>query len=106
MKAVVIREYGGIERLVYEEVETPVPGPGEVLVRLRSAGVNHLDHDVREGMRGNFSKCHYSVVRSPLRRFLGYSARDAAENYLRSLLPISNLVSDKAMVSTGASPRE
>ncbi len=52
MKAVVIREYGGIEQLVYEEVETPVPGPGEVLVRVRAAGLNHLDHDVREGVSG------------------------------------------------------
>ena len=42
MKAVVIREHGGIERLEYGDVETPVPGPGEVLVRLRAAGVNYL----------------------------------------------------------------
>ena len=52
MKAVVIREYGGIERLEYQDVETPIPGPGEVLVRVRAAGVNHLDHDVREGVSG------------------------------------------------------
>ncbi len=52
MKAVVIQEYGGIERLEYKEVETPVPGPGEVLVRVRAAGLNHLDHDVREGVSG------------------------------------------------------
>ena len=52
MKAVVIREFGGIERLEYGDIETPIPGPGEVLVRLRAAGVNHLDHDVREGVSG------------------------------------------------------
>lgn len=52
MKAVVIRAHGGVENLLYEEIETPEPGPGEVLVRIRASGVNHLDHDVREGVSG------------------------------------------------------
>ena len=45
MKAVVIREHGGIEKLLYEEVDKPRPGPGEVLVKIAASGVNHLDHD-------------------------------------------------------------
>jgi NADPH:quinone reductase-like Zn-dependent oxidoreductase len=52
MKAIVIRETGGIDKLLYEEVDTPKPGAGEVVVRLRAAGVNHLDHDIREGIAG------------------------------------------------------
>ena len=52
MKAVIIRETGGPDKLLYEEVDTPSPGPGEVLVRIRAAGVNHLDHDIREGIAG------------------------------------------------------
>ena len=52
MKAVVIRAHGGVENLLYEEVETPEPGPGELLVRIRASGINHLDHDVREGVSG------------------------------------------------------
>jgi NADPH:quinone reductase-like Zn-dependent oxidoreductase len=52
MKAIVIRETGGVEKLVYEEVDTPTAGPGEVVVRVRAAGVNHLDHDIREGVAG------------------------------------------------------
>ena len=52
MKAVVIRAHGGVETLLYEEIETPEPGPGEVLVRIRASGINHLDHDVREGISG------------------------------------------------------
>ncbi len=52
MKAVVIRAHGGVETLLYEEIETPEPGPGEVLVRIRASGINHLDHDVREGASG------------------------------------------------------
>ena len=42
MKAVIIRETGGPDKLLYEEVDTPSPGPGEVLVRLRAAGVTSV----------------------------------------------------------------
>ncbi|MCH8112287.1 MAG: zinc-binding dehydrogenase [Proteobacteria bacterium] len=52
MKAVVIREHGGIQNLLFEDIETPKPGPGEVLVRIRATGVNHFDHDIREGVSG------------------------------------------------------
>ena len=38
MKAVIFREHGGIEKLLYEEVETPSPGPGEVLVKIGASG--------------------------------------------------------------------
>ena len=42
MKAIVIREHGGVDQLRYEDVDTPTPGPGEVVVRIRAAGVNHF----------------------------------------------------------------
>jgi NADPH:quinone reductase-like Zn-dependent oxidoreductase len=50
VKAVRIHEDGGPEVLRYEEVATPEPGPGEVLVSLRAAGLNHLDVWVRKGL--------------------------------------------------------
>lgn len=49
MKAVRVHEYGGPEVLKYEEAPRPKPGPGEVLVRIRAAGVNPVDWKVREG---------------------------------------------------------
>lgn len=52
MKAIVIREFGGIDKLLYEDVETPSPGAGQVLVRIHASGINHLDHDLREGISG------------------------------------------------------
>ena len=52
MKAVIIREHGGIDKLLYEDVEKPSAGPGEVLVKIGASGVNHLDHDLREGIAG------------------------------------------------------
>jgi NADPH:quinone reductase-like Zn-dependent oxidoreductase len=52
MKAVIIREAGGIDQLEYREVPVPRPGPGEVVVRLRAAALNHLDIWVRQGGAG------------------------------------------------------
>jgi NADPH2:quinone reductase len=50
VKAVRIHEDGGPEVLRYEDVPDPEPGPGEVLVALRAAGLNHLDVWVRKGL--------------------------------------------------------
>lgn len=52
MKACVIHKYGGIGELKIEEVPDPKPAPGEVLVEVHSASINHLDIWVRKGVRG------------------------------------------------------
>jgi NADPH:quinone reductase-like Zn-dependent oxidoreductase len=49
VKAIRIHEDGGPEVLRYEDVPDPVSGPGEVLIRLRAASLNHLDLWVRQG---------------------------------------------------------
>ncbi|GAA5158947.1 MULTISPECIES: NADP-dependent oxidoreductase [Amycolatopsis] len=50
MKAIRLHEYGGPEVLRYEDVPTPQPGPGEVLVRVHAVGLNPPDWYAREGM--------------------------------------------------------
>ena len=50
MRAVRIAEYGGADRLALADVETPRPGPGEVLVELAYAGINYTDVYAREGV--------------------------------------------------------
>jgi NADPH:quinone reductase-like Zn-dependent oxidoreductase len=50
VKAVRIHEDGGPEVLRYEDVPDPSPGPGEALVELRAAALNHLDVWVRKGL--------------------------------------------------------
>ena len=50
MKAVRIHEDGGPEVLRYEDADDPVAGPGEVLIRLRAASLNHLDLWTRQGL--------------------------------------------------------
>jgi NADPH:quinone reductase-like Zn-dependent oxidoreductase len=49
MMAVRIHEFGGPEKLVVDEVPRPKPGAGEVLVKVRSAGVNPVDWKIRSG---------------------------------------------------------
>jgi NADPH:quinone reductase-like Zn-dependent oxidoreductase len=49
MQAVRFHSYGSPEVLVLEEVSRPQAGPGEVLIRVRAAGVNPLDWKVRAG---------------------------------------------------------
>jgi NADPH:quinone reductase-like Zn-dependent oxidoreductase len=50
MKAIRIHEDGGPEVLRYEDAPDPEPGPGEVLVSLRAASLNHLDLWIRKGL--------------------------------------------------------
>ena len=50
MLAARIHEDGGPDVIRVEEVPDPVAGPGEVLVRLRAASLNHLDVWVRKGL--------------------------------------------------------
>lgn len=49
MQAVVLRALGGPEVLRLENVDDPVAGPGEVLVRLHAAALNHRDVWIRKG---------------------------------------------------------
>jgi len=49
MKAVVMHEYGGPDVLKYEDVPDPVPGKGEVLIRIAAASINPVDLWQRAG---------------------------------------------------------
>ena len=49
MKAVRIHSYGHSDQIRLEDVPRPNPGPGDVLVRVRAAGVNPVDWKIREG---------------------------------------------------------
>src|SRR5580704_16518566 len=59
MKAIVVHEYGGPEVLKFEEYPDPVPGPGEVLVRVAAASVNPIDYKRRAGLTKDFYPIHF-----------------------------------------------
>lgn len=50
MRAVRVHEYGPADVHRVEDIEVPVPGPGEVLVRVAVAGLNFLDVSYRTGL--------------------------------------------------------
>ncbi len=52
MKAVSFHQHGGPEVLSYRDLPDPVPGAGQVLVRLRAAALNRLDLLTRQGWPG------------------------------------------------------
>ena len=52
MKAVFIQALGSFDQIALGAVADPVPGPGEVRVRLRASALNHLDLFVLEGLPG------------------------------------------------------
>ncbi len=59
MKAIVVHQYGGPEVLKYEDYADPVPGPGEVLVRVAAASVNPIDFKRRAGLTKDFYPLHF-----------------------------------------------
>lgn len=58
MQAIILRAIGGPENLRLESVPDPTPGPGEVVVRVRAAALNHRDVWIRKGQ--------YAGIRLPV----------------------------------------
>ncbi len=93
MKAILLSSFGGRDQLKFTDVEKPIPGEGEVLVRIKAAGVNPVDFKIREGflkermpnilplipgwdMAGEVESCGYSARRfSPGDRVFAYARR-------------------------------
>jgi NADPH2:quinone reductase len=60
MKAIVVRAFGGPEVMKLEDVADPVPGPGQVLLRVHAAGVNPVDTYIRGGAYARKPNLPYS----------------------------------------------
>ncbi|MER6184710.1 zinc-binding dehydrogenase [Streptomyces sp. NPDC001652] len=52
MHAIRLHAFGPAENLVHEEVQAPLPGPGQVRIAVEAAGVHLLDTALREGAQG------------------------------------------------------
>jgi NADPH:quinone reductase-like Zn-dependent oxidoreductase len=100
MKAVVLHEYGGPDKLKYEEWDDPHAGDGEILIRVIAAGINPIDWKIRSGAMKAFMPLElptilgydYSgVVRSVGKGVTGYVEGDkvfgrAGKTYAEFLL--------------------
>ena len=49
MKAIIVKEFGQPQVMLLQEVPDPKPGPSQVVVRIRAAGVNPVDTYIRAG---------------------------------------------------------
>ncbi|MFD2422074.1 NADP-dependent oxidoreductase [Amycolatopsis pigmentata] len=49
MKAQILTAFGGADNFVMADVATPIPGPGQVLVRIGAIGINSLECKIRSG---------------------------------------------------------
>ena len=54
MKAIVLHEYGGPDKLKYEEWDDPQAGAGQILIRVVAAGINPIDWKIRSGAMKTF----------------------------------------------------
>ena len=50
MKAIVCKKFAAVSELVWEEVESPVAGPGEIVVDIKAAGLNYPDNLIVQGL--------------------------------------------------------
>ena len=58
MKASVYREFGGPEVLRYEEIPTPEPTEGEVLVKVLAVAIDYIQLHIRHGGSGRIGSSH------------------------------------------------
>jgi NADPH:quinone reductase-like Zn-dependent oxidoreductase len=62
MKAVVLHEYGGPEKLKYEDFTDPVAGEGQVLIRVAASSVNPIDYKIRSGAMKQFFSVEFPMI--------------------------------------------
>lgn len=62
MKAVVLEEYGGPEKLRYTDADVPPYGDNEVLVRIRATSINPVDYKIRSGVVRSFMPVEFPAI--------------------------------------------
>ena len=83
MKAVVLHEYGGPDKLKYEEWDDPQAGDGQILIRVAAAGINPIDWKIRSGAMKTFMPLELPAILgydySGVVRSVGKCVEDFAE---------------------------
>jgi len=62
MKAVVLDEYGGPEKLIYRELPLPDCGDDEVLLKVKATSVNPIDYKLRSGAAKSFRPLEFPAI--------------------------------------------
>jgi hypothetical protein len=48
MRAIIIKQFGGLDSLVIENLPDPEPKPGNVLIQVKAFGINHAETHMRK----------------------------------------------------------
>ena len=49
MRAIILKEFGGLDSLVYADIPKPLPKDGEVVIKVQGFGINHAELHMRRG---------------------------------------------------------
>jgi hypothetical protein len=49
MRAIIIEQFGGPEKLVIKNLPDPEPAPGNVIIEVKAFGINHAETHMRKG---------------------------------------------------------
>jgi len=76
MKAVLLTGYGGLDKLVYTQVEKPIPQRGEVLIKVSACSVNNTDINTRTGWYAadeSFQEVLQDIKKNDIQKSTGWS---------------------------------
>jgi NADPH:quinone reductase-like Zn-dependent oxidoreductase len=69
MRAIILKQFGGLDSLVIENLPDPVPQPGSVLIEVKAFGINHAEtHRCRAEFTSRFlaayddSNCDFDLT--------------------------------------------
>jgi len=68
MQAMVINQFGGPEQLILKDIPMPVPGNGEVLIKVKALGINCAELYMRKGLFGEVTPGKWDRMRGTGRR--------------------------------------
>jgi NADPH2:quinone reductase len=103
MRAILLEKFGGLDSLVYTDISKPLPGDGEVVIKVRAFGVDHAEAHIRRGERAEAAEvsgieCVGTVDACPSSEFpvgakaaaLSRTARDVCGPHGLACFAISN----------------